>query len=109
MKALIFHARAWSFPGTDGRQVEGNGVSYLEDMPPAAEPNEVGLAPMQVEALDEAFADVIKGKLPALFDVEIGRRPGRKGKPESVLLRAKFLSAVPVEALLGGVPSSPGK
>ena len=109
MKALIFHARAWSFAGTDGRQVEGNAVSYLEDMLPAAEPNEAGLAPMQVASVDEAFADVVKGKLPALFDVEIGRRPGRKGKPESVLLRAKFLSAVPIESLLGVAPVSPGK
>lgn len=109
MKALIFHARAWSFAGTDGRQVEGNSVSYLEDMLPAAEPNEAGLAPMQVAAFDEAFAHVVSAKLPALFDVDIARRPGRKGKPESVLVGAKFLSSVPIQTLLGTVASLPSK
>ena len=103
MKALVFHARAWDFVGRDGGTVKGNAVSYLEDMQPATDPNEAGLAPMQVEALDQAFADVLSSKLPALFDLDIGRRPGRKGKPESVLVGAKFLSSVPVQALLGTV------
>lgn len=105
MKALIFHARAYSFTGTDGRLVEGNTVSYIEDMPVSADPNEAGLPPQSVPALDEALADVLKGNLPGLFDIDMGRRPGRRGKPESVLTRAKFLSSVPVSALLGGAPS----
>lgn len=109
MKALIFHARIWDFVGRDGGQVKGNSVSYLEDMPPVSDPNEAGLAPMMVEALDQAFADVVSSKLPALFDVEIARRPGRRGKPESVLVGAKFLSSVPVQVLLGAAPAAPGK
>lgn len=101
MKALIFHARAWDFAGKDGGQVVGNSVSYLEDMPPATDPNEVGLAPMSIQAEDSALVDVLKAKLPALFDIEIGRRAGKFGKPASFLTRAKFLQPVPVEALLG--------
>lgn len=101
MKALIFHARAWDFPGKDGSQVIGNSVSYLEDMLPATEPNEAGLAPMSLTAEDAALAEVLKAKLPALFDIEIGRRAGKFGKPASFLTRAKFLQSVPVEALLG--------
>lgn len=109
MKALIFHARAWDFVGRDGGQVQGNFVSYLEDMPPVSDPNEAGLPPMQVEAADQAFADVVSSKLPALFDVDIARRPGRKGKPESVLVSAKFLSSVPVQSLLASPPPSATK
>lgn len=104
MKALIFHARAWDFAGKDGGQVIGNSVSYLEDMMPATDPNEAGLAPMSVTAEDAALVEVLKAKLPALFDIEIGRRAGRFGKPASFLTRAKFIAAVPVESLLGGVP-----
>lgn len=110
MKALIFHARAWDFVGKDGGQVKGNAVSYLEDMLPASDPNEAGLPPLQVSADDQAFSDVVSSKLPALFDVDIARRPGRKGKPESVLIAAKFLSSVPVQSLLGTVgPSTPSR
>ena len=101
MKALVFHARAWNFPGKDGSPVIGNAVSYLEDMLPATDPNEAGLAPMSVTAEDAALAEVLKAKLPALFDIEIGRRAGKLGKPASFLTRAKFLQSVPVEALLG--------
>lgn len=101
MKALIFHARAWDFQGKDGGQVIGNSVSYLEDMTPIADPNEAGISPLSVPAEDAALVEVLKAKLPALFDVEIGRRPGRFGKPASVLVQAKFLSSVPMSALLG--------
>lgn len=102
MKVLIFHARAWAFTDKErGSEVVGNAISYLEDMPPVAEPNEVGLAPMQVPALDEAFADILKSKLPALFDVDFGRRAGSKGKPATFLVRANFLKSVPIEGLLG--------
>ena len=106
MKALIFHARAWDFVGRDGGAVKGNAVSYLEDMQPATDLNEAGLPPMQVEAIDQAFSDVVSSKLPALFDLDISRRPGRKGKPESVIVGAKFLSSVPVQTLLGAAASS---
>lgn len=104
MKILIFHARAWSFADkATGRQIDGNAVSYLEDMLPVVEPNERGLAPMQIEALDEAFAQVVAADLPALFDVELKRRAGSKGKPATFLTGAKFLRSVPVETLLGAV------
>jgi hypothetical protein len=106
LKALIFHARAWDFVGRDGGAVKGNSVSYLEDMPPATDSNEVGLPPMQMEAFDQAFSDVVSSKLPALFDLDVVRRPGRKGKPESVIVGAKFLSSVPVQTLLGAAASS---
>lgn len=102
MKALIFHARAYSFTGRDGSLIEGNTVSYIEDMPVSENPNEAGLPPQTVPALDEALADVLQGKLPGLFDIDMGRRPGPKGKPETILTRAKFLSPVPVANLLGG-------
>lgn len=102
MHVLIFHARAWSYNSAkDGHLVEGNALSYLEDMPPAVEPNEAGLCPMTLSASKEVAGDVIKAKLPAMFDVDMGRRAGRDGKPETFLTRAKFIRSVPVEALLG--------
>lgn len=101
MNALIFHARAYSFTGKDGRLVTGNSVSYLEDMEPATGPDESGLAPMTLRATDEAIAELTRAKLPAIFSVRIGRRAGRDGKPDSFITEAKLVRPVPVESLLG--------
>ncbi len=101
MNALIFYARAYDFVGKDGKQVVGNSVSYLEEMEPMTEPNERGLAPMSVKATDEGIKAILAAKLPARFSVEIGRRAGRDGKPDSFITQAKLLAPVAVEALVG--------
>lgn len=105
MKALVFAARKHDFlDEKTGRQVVGNSISYLEDMPPYQEPNRIGLAPMAVPALDDALAEVFKTELPAIFDFDFGRRADAKGKPVTIVTRAKFVSLVPIHTLL-----NPGK
>lgn len=105
MKALVFSARKHDFVDEKtGRQVVGNSISYLEDMPPFKEPNRIGLSPMSVPALDEALAEVFKAELPAIFDFDFGRRADAKGKPVTTVTRAKLVSLVPITTLL-----SPGK
>ena len=70
-------------------------------MDPFAEPNEVGLAPMTCSATDDGLEPILRAKLPAVFDIEIGRRAGRDGKPASFITSAKLLRPVPVDGLLG--------
>ena len=101
MNALVFHARHYSFTGKDGQPVVGNTVSYLEEMEPVSTSNESGLAPMTVSATDAALVEILRAKLPAIMNVEIGRRPGMRGRPESVVTAAKLVRPVPLEGLLG--------
>lgn len=101
MNALVFHARGYNFTGKDGRQVIGNSVSYLEAMDPVRAPDEQGLPPMSIKATDDALGELLKAQLPALFSIEVGRRAGRDGRPDSFITSAKFLRPVPVDGLLG--------
>lgn len=101
MNVLIFYARAYDFTAKDGKRVTGNVVNYLEEMDSLEAPDERGLMPMDTKAEPEALAGILAAKLPALFDVQIGRRAGRDGKPESIIKTAKLMRPVPVEGLLG--------
>jgi hypothetical protein len=100
-RVIIFHARSYDFVGQDGRAVAGNNVAYLEEMPPMREATESGLLPMSVTADGPVLEALVKSELPALVDVEFGRRPGRRGRPESVLTKAAFVQAVPIASILG--------
>jgi len=99
-RVIIFHARSYDFTGTDGRAVSGNNVSYLEEMEPTRAPTESGLLPMSVTADGPVLEALVKCELPALVDVEFGRRAGRRGRPESILTKAAFVEPVPIAGLL---------
>ena len=101
MNVLIFYARAYDFTGKDGKHVSGNIVNYLEEMDPLEGPEERGLRPMDCKAEPEALPVILGAKLPALFEVVFGRRPGRDNKAESFIRTAKLVRPVPVEGLVG--------
>lgn len=89
MKALVFHARAYEFQGNGGEMVKGSEVSYMELMEPVNMTNEKGLPPLSVSAVDECLPAILGAQLPAVCEVDIARRPGRRGKPESVMVAFK--------------------
>ena len=101
MKALILYARGNEFTGRDGEVVRMRQVVYVETMEPLKEQREKGVPSFTIRA-DEAAIDAILAKdLPGVFDIEIGRRPGAKGKPESVIRSAKFEKPWKAESVLG--------
>lgn len=109
MKALVFHARGYEFASrTTGELIVGNTVSYLEVMDSFQEEREKGLPPMTVSATDECLANILRSSLPAVCDIELGRRPGAKGKPETVMTAFKPGKAWKIEEILQG-PASPAK
>jgi hypothetical protein len=91
MKALIFYARdnEWTDAKT-GEHRRYLTVNYLEDMPAIKDAKEKGISSLSVVAEEEAMKAILTRELPAVFDIEIGRRPGPKGKPSSVITKAEF-------------------
>jgi len=107
MKALVFHARKYEFAGKTGELVKGNSVSLLELYEPFKEDHEKGLPPQTVAASDEAIESILGVQLPIVCDVEWGRRPGPKGKPESYLVNFKPGKPWRLEDTLGTVATAP--
>jgi hypothetical protein len=101
MKALIFYARdnEWVDAQT-GEQRRYLSVNYLEDMPALKDKKEKGISSLSVTAEDEAMAVILTRELPAVFDIEIGRRPGPRGKPSSVITKAEFKKAWKLDSAL---------
>ena len=100
MKMLIFHARQYAFQGKDGGQVRGNEIQYLEALDGMHSSGCVGAPILNVRADDAALTLIMDQMLPGVFDVEFGRRPGPKGKPETFIISAKLLKPVKVKDLL---------
>jgi len=109
MKALVFHARGYEFASrTTGELIVGNSVSYLEVMDAFQEEKEKGLPPMTVKATDGCLENLLRSQLPAICDIELGRRPGAKGKPETVMTSCKPGKAWKIEDILQ-VSATPAK
>lgn len=101
MKALVLHARKYSFTGRDGKAVEGNSISYLEYFDPYDLDDEKGIPPYTVVAEDSCLGDLLSAPLPAVCDIRVARRPGRGGKPESVITACKMVKSWKLEDTLG--------
>ncbi len=101
MKALILYARdnEWADVKT-GELRRYKSVNYLENMPPEKEGKEKGVAALTMDAKDDALTAILGKDLPAVFDIEIGRTAGPKGKPSSVITRAKFVEPWKLETIL---------
>ena len=101
MKALILYARGTSFTGRDGETVQMRQVVYVETMPPLKEVREKGIPSFTIKADNSAMDSILAKDLPGIFDIEIGRGPGTRGKPESLIRSAKFEKPWKAESILG--------
>jgi hypothetical protein len=102
MKALILYARdnEWVDSKT-GELRRFVSVNYLENMPSMKEGKEKGVAALTMDAKDDALTVILAKDLPAIFDIEIGRTAGPKGKPSSVITKAKFVEPWKLDTFLG--------
>lgn len=93
---LILGARRYSFQDGD-RTVSGMQISYVEPMD-AGDSNRVGNAAMTIDGSPEIWPQLEKS--PGVFDVQLSRRPGRGGKPATVITSAKLVKPVELEKML---------
>lgn len=93
-KALILSADSWSMADEKTGEMR-NGVSvwfvnnYREDMPDA-----VGFKPTKVSADVSLLPLLRNAKLPAIFDMHYGSRPGAQGKATLTLIKADKVASV---------------
>jgi len=95
-RILILGARRYSFLN-EGERVEGVKVSYCE----ACEIDDdqtIGGPAMSITAGLDIWG-LLKG-VPGIFDVKFGRRPGARGKPETIITSATFVKSLDLEKLL---------
>lgn len=95
-KALILSADAWEMPDERTGEIrKGVSVWYVNDYRVDI-PTAVGFKPTKVSA-DVSMLDTLRAaKLPALFDLHFGSRPGAQGKATLTLVGISHLSDVDV-------------
>jgi hypothetical protein len=96
-KALVLSADPWEMTDKDtGQIVKGVSFWYVNQY----RDGENGQKPTKVSVSSELF-DMVKGKLPALCELEFGSRPGAQGKATLTVVGAKVLKAVDFSGLFG--------
>lgn len=94
-KALVLSADPWSMTDKDtGQIVQGVSFWYVNQY----RDGENGQKPTKVSVSAELF-DMVKGKLPALCELDFGSRPGAQGKATLTVVGAKVLKAVDFSGL----------
>ena len=91
--ALITSADPWQMVDEKTGEIR-NGVSiwYLNDYRDD-EGDKFGFKPTKVSA-DRSILESLRGKLPGLFELEYGSRPGAQGKATLTLIGAKLVRQV---------------
>lgn len=94
MANLILSADTWEMVDEKtGRTNSGVTVWFINDY--REDTNEaLGFKPSKISATHEQFAKLKQHGLPALFDMNIGTKPGAQGKISVVLTDVKFVKAV---------------
>lgn len=100
MKVLVLSALKRTFEGRDGDMVKLDRACVLEAMETLDAPHEKGNATYEVKVQEKPLDVLLEKGLPAVFDVEFGRRPGARGKPESFIISAKFVKAWDVQSVV---------
>lgn len=89
-KALVLSADPWSMVDEKtGQALSGNSLWYVNSY----RDGENGQKPTKVTASAEIF-EQIKGKLPAVCEMEYGSRPGAQGKATLTVVGLKVLKRI---------------
>lgn len=100
-KALVLSADPWEMTDKDtGQIIKGVSFWYVNNY----RDGENGQKPTKVSVSAELF-DSVKGKLPALCDLDFGSRPGAAGKATLTVTSVKILKAVDFSGLFGASSS----
>jgi len=98
-KALVLSADKWSMPDEKTGEIRsGFSVWYVNDYRDDL-PESIGMKPTKITATPEMFESLRLAKLPALFDLDFGSRPGAQGKATLTLVKAKHIADVDVFAV----------
>lgn len=95
-KALILSADAWEMPDERTGEIrKGVSVWYVNDYREDTQ-TAVGFKPTKVSA-DSSMIEVLRtAKLPSLFDLHFGSRPGAQGKATLTLVSISHIADVDV-------------
>jgi hypothetical protein len=90
MKGLVLAARCYQFTGKDtGELIRGCTVTIVEPVDEGL-PDVKGFRPLEYRADFDVFGTL--PALPAVCEVEYSRRPGKGGRPETVLRSVDFVA-----------------
>lgn len=93
-KALVLSADPWEMTDKQtGQIIKGVSCWYVNSY----RDGENGQKPTKVSVTDEV-AGALRGKLPAICDLEYGSRPGAQSKASLTVIAAKVLRAVDLSA-----------
>jgi len=94
-KALVLSADPWNMVDKQtGEALSGVSFWYVNQY----RDGENGQKPTKVSVSSELY-EVVKGKLPALCEIEFGSRPGAGGKASLTVIAAKILKPVDFSGL----------
>lgn len=93
-KALILSADSWSMPDEKTGEIrKGVSVWFVNDYRDDTE-EAVGFKPTKVSADAELLPMLRSAKLPAVFNMHYGSRPGAQGKATLTLIKADKIASV---------------
>lgn len=93
-KALILSADSWSMPDEKTGEIrKGVSVWFVNDYRDDTE-EAVGFKPTKVSADVELLPMLRSAKLPAVFNMHYGSRPGAQGKATLTLIKADKIASV---------------
>lgn len=100
-KALVLSADRWSMPDEKTGEIRsGFSVWYVNDYRDDL-PESIGFKPTKISTTPELFESLRLAKLPALFELDFGSRPGAQGKATLTLVKCKHLADVDVFSVKG--------
>lgn len=93
-RALVLSADTWGMTDEKtGQLINGVSCWYVNDYRDDTD-DSFGLKPTKISATPEIYAELKKVRLPALFDLDFGSRPGAQGKATLTLTRATYVRSV---------------
>lgn len=92
--ALVLSADKWSMPDEKtGQVLEGYSVWFVNDYRDDTA-DSVGFKPTKISATPEMFKKLQLAKLPGVFEMVYGSRPGAQGKATLTLVDIKYISDI---------------
>lgn len=93
-RALVLSVDAWEMPDERTGEIrKGLSVWYVNDYREDSL-NAIGYKPTKVSADLELFATFRRARLPAIFEMHYGSRPGAQGKATLTLIKADGIGNV---------------
>lgn len=95
-RALILSADNWGMTDEKtGKPLSGVSVWYVNDYREDTA-DSIGMKPTKISATPEILEKLRKARLPALFDLDFGSRPGAQGKATLTLVGISHVQDVAI-------------